>query len=345
MRRQPASRVGVVVLYNESQRLIKGEERDMLAEKDVVSCASVIAESLKDHYEVVQVPIFTDVEKALAPYPPTQWMVFNLGEGIEGRLFECARIAWALEAMGYCFTGAGGYTLALTCHKEQTKHHLRKANIRSPKSWLFRESSEVKGNLKFPLIVKPLVEDGSLGIGCDAVVSNLKKLKERVDYIYDKYRQIALVEEFIIGREFNISLWNNPPNVLPLYEIDFSDYKDPCKQIVSFEAKWEEESFDYHHTPGVCPALVDSQMAKKLTQISLDTWNILGCKDYARIDVRIDQQENPYVIEVNCNPDLSPEAGFFRSVNIAGYSYQQMILNLVEFAYQSFNFCTQSSYD
>jgi D-alanine-D-alanine ligase len=332
MKQHPTHPPGVVVLYNESQNLIKGESQDILAEKSVIPCASFIADALKDYFEVVKVPIYTDVEIALAPYPPTQWVVFNLGEGVAGRLFEWARIAWALEAMGYCFTGASGNALAITSHKQHTKYRLRQANIPSPRGWLFRTSSEVRVDFDFPVIVKPLVEDGSLGIENNAVVFNLNELKHRVDYIYHTYRQTALVEEFITGREINIAIWNNPPEVLPFCEIDFSDYPDPYKQIVSFAAKWEVNSFDYDHTPGICPANTDPELTERLTQIALETWKGLECKDYARIDTRVDYNGNPYVIEVNCNPDLSPDAGFYRSVRAAGYSYQQMILKILEAA-------------
>jgi D-alanine-D-alanine ligase len=340
MRAKPKEPPGVVVLYNESQTLVKGEAHDMIAENSVITCASAIAEALEGDVKVAKVPIFTDVEKALLPYPPTEWVVFNLGEGVEGRLFECARIGWALEAMGYCFTGAGGYSLALTSHKEQTKQRLRQASIPTPPGWLFRHGSEVPDGLPFPLIVKPLVEDGSLGIEDDAIVHNLDDLKARVDYIYRVYRQVALAEKFIPGREFNLSVWNEPPEVLPICEIDFSDYDDPSNQIVSFAAKWEEGTYDYHHTPGICPAVVDAQLSGRLTQIALDSWYALACKDYARVDMRVDLDGNPFVIEVNCNPDLSPDAGFYRSAGAAGYTYKQMVANILNTALKSFKSCS-----
>jgi D-alanine-D-alanine ligase len=323
---------GVVVLYNESLHLIKGEPHDMLAENGVIACAIAVAEALSPTYNVVKVPIHTDVEIALASYPPSQWVIFNLGEGVEGRLFEIARIAWALEAMGYCFTGAGGEAIARTTHKALTKATLSQAGIPTPRGWLMRDTSDVSGGYDFPLIVKPVAEDASLGIGPEAIVHDLESLRRRVNYIVECYRQAALVEEFISGREFNISIWGDPPEVLPLYEIDFSDFADPCAQIVSFAAKWEPDTFDYNHTPGICPASVSPELGDSITEIALGAWSALDCRGYARVDIRVDENEKPYVVEVNCNPDLSPDAGFFRATQAAGYSYPEMVTKILQLA-------------
>lgn len=326
---------GVVVLYNESLRLIKGEPEDMLAENGVIACAAVVAEALSGYHEVVQVPIHTDIELALAPYPPDQWVIFNLGEGIEGRLFEGARIVWALEAMGYTFTGAGGDATAYTTNKALAKQRLLKAGLPTPRGWLFRNAAEVEGEFEYPLIVKPVAEDASLGIGPGAVVSNFNALKARVDYVVDRYRQAALVEDFIDGREFNISIWGDPPVVLPLAEIDFSDFPDPYDRIVSFAAKWEPDSFDYNHTPGICPAPVETELGEHIAEIALQAWWAFNCKGYARVDIRMDAAENLYIVEVNCNPDLSPEAGFFRAARTAGYAYQEMVLKILNMAWRN----------
>jgi D-alanine-D-alanine ligase len=337
MNHPQSSPVGVVVLYNESQKVIIGEPHDLIADNEVIDVANSVAEALSDNYRVVKVPIHTDVEIAMAPYPPTEWVVFNLGESVNGRLFECARIAWALEAMGYCFTGASGDALAHTTHKAFTKLYLDKARVPSPPGWMFRDPVEVIGEFLFPLIVKPVAEDGSAGIQHNAVVHDIKELKERVEFVTRVYRQAALAEMFIIGREFNVSMWNNPPETLPLCEIDFSNYSDPLQRIVSFAAKWETGSFDYDHTPGICPAQVNRDIQKKLNKTALDAWNALKCKDYTRVDIRLDESGIPYVVEINCNPDLAEIAGFFRSVKTAGYTFKEMVAKIVEFARVNFS--------
>lgn len=333
---------GVLVLFNECLPLIKGEPNDILTEEGVADCAKAVKEVLSKHYDVVEVPLHTDVELAIAPFPPSRWVVFNLGEGLKGRLFEEARIVWVLEAMGYCYTGSGGDALVHTTHKGLTKQRLEAAGVATPPGWIFRSASEactVQENtaFHFPLIVKPVAEDASLGIGCKAVVHDLASLQERVDYITQAYHQAALVEQFIAGREFTISMWGDPPQVLPFNEIQFGGFPSQSDHIVSFSAKWEPESNDYRNTPVICPAQVPDELAQRLRETALKAWEVLGCKGYARMDLRVDETGQPFVLEVNCNPDLSPEAGFSLSAHAAGYSYEEMVLKILHLALERFD--------
>jgi D-alanine-D-alanine ligase len=328
---------GVVVLYNASGQLIKGEPQDMLAEQDVIACAQAVADALQTAgYQVVQVPIHTDVELTLAPYPPTRWVVFNLGEGLEGRLFEEARIAWALEAMGYRFTGSRGDVLALSTHKAQAKALLAASGVATPSWQLFRHPDEVDvvnaAALPFPLIVKPVAEDASIGVGPDAVVRTAWALRERVAYVVERYRQAAVAEAFVAGREFTVALWGDPPEALPLAEVDFNAFADPYARIVSFAAKWEESSFEYHHTPVLCPAPVDPALGAHIEATARRAWSAIGCLGYARVDIRVSDEEIPYVVEVNCNPDLAPDAGFYRAARAAGYDYEDMVVRILKLA-------------
>jgi D-alanine-D-alanine ligase len=284
--------------------------------------------------------VTNDVESALSPYSPTEWIVFNLGEGLEGRLFEEARIAWALEAMGYCFTGSGGNAIARSVHKARAKTLLSANGVSTPLWWLFRHPDEVlslTGDLVFPLIVKPVAEDASIGVGPNAVVHTARALRERVAYVVERYRQAALAEVFVDGREFNIAVWGDPPQVLPLAEIDFSAFDDPYARIVSFAAKWEEDSFEYHHTPVLCPAPVDARLASRISDVARRAWTSIGCKGYARVDMRLGTDDVLQVVEVNCNPDLSPDAGFYRAAKVAGYTYENMVIYVTQIARRQHN--------
>lgn len=338
---------GVIVLYNHSTQLVKGQPRDLLAEQGVIACAQAVADALQGAgYQVAQVPIHDNVESALAPYPPTRWLVFNLGEGLNGRLFEEARIAWALEAKGYCFTGSGGDTIARSTHKARAKTLLAANGVSTPPSWLFRHPDEVEGlaaALPFPLIVKPVAEDASIGVGPDAVVHTVSALRDRVAFVVECYRQAALVEVFVDGREFNIALWGDPPQVLPLAEIDFSAFANPYARIVSFAAKWEVDSFEYHHTPVLCPAPVDSRLRNRIADAARRAWAAIGCRGYARVDIRVSDEGMPYVVEVNCNPDLSPDAGFYRAARAAGHSYESMVMHILETARSQSNAYNRAS--
>jgi D-alanine-D-alanine ligase len=324
----------VLVLYNYSQHLVKGEPKDILAEHGVIACAHAVAAALREVGYTVEVIAFsTDIEAALAPYPPKEWVVFNLGEGLEGRLFEEARIAWALEAMGYRFTGSPGEAIALSTNKAKAKEALARAGVPTPPWKLLRDPAEVDGwQPDGPLIVKPVSEDASIGIGASSVVTDPHQLRERVAYILNRYRQAALAEKFISGREFNISLWGNEPEILPLAEVDFSAFAHPLERIVSFAAKWEPDSFEYKNTPVICPAVVDPELKGRIEEVAKKAWHAIGCRGYARVDMRVDTEGNPYVVEINCNPDLSPDAGFYRAARAAGYTYTEMVVRILRLA-------------
>jgi len=313
------------VLYNQSEFVTQGEAQDLIAVQGVIACAHAVSAALAAGHRVVEVPVTTTVEDALAPYPADRWIVFNLCEGVNNRLFDEARSAWAIEAMGYHFTGNGGEALARSTNKAQAKAHLAAAGVPTPAWHLYRHPDQVpEAGLVFPLFVKPVAEDASQGIGRDAVVRDVAALRQRVAYIAERYRQIALAEAFVAGREFNVSLWGTPPETLPLAEIDFSAFSDPLARIVTFAAKWEEDSFEYVHTPVHCPAPVDEDTAERIRDVARRAWSAIGCRGYARVDMRLDAAGTPYVVEVNCNPDISPDAGFFRAARAAGYDYRQM---------------------
>jgi len=330
---------GVVVLYNHTDQLIKGDPKDLLADQGVIACAHAVEDALKSaNVPAALAPITGNVEDALKPFPPTEWLIFNLGEGLAGRLFEEIRIAWAIEAMGYTFTGSDAAALALSTHKARAKEALVHAGVSTPAWRLFRRPEEVTEEslrgLPMPLIVKPVAEDASQGIGTDAVVHNLEQMRKRVAYLVDSYRQAALAEEFIAGREFNISVWGNPPVLLPIAEISFAAFNNPHEKIVSFSAKWEENSFEYQNTPVICPARVDPVLERRIKRTALKAWEAIACRGYARVDMRVSAADIPYVIEVNCNPDISPDAGFFRAAKTAGFSYQDMVLHIIRLGWE-----------
>jgi D-alanine-D-alanine ligase len=327
----------VLVLYNQTEQLLKGEPGDLVADQGVIACAQAVEAALTEGgIGVTPLPFGGDVEQALRPFSPTQWLVFNLAEGLDGKLFEEVRIAWALEVMGYRFTGGDAPALALTTHKARAKACLRRAGVPTPDWRLFSDPEQVTrdalGGLGFPLIVKPVAEDASLGIRDGAVVRTLQALRQRVALLVERYRQAALVEAFVDGREFNIAIWGDPPKLLPLAEINFDARMQPDERIVSFAAKWEPESFAYSGTPATCPAQVDGALAERIRLVALDAWRTLQCNGYGRVDLRVDAQGTPLVLEVNCNPDISPDAGFFRSAKAGGYDYRQMVEHMVEMA-------------
>jgi D-alanine-D-alanine ligase len=159
------------------------------------------------------------------------------------------------------------------------------------------------------LIVKPVAEDSSQAIDDKAVVVNLAELKARVAYVTDKYHQQALAEAFIDGREINVAIWGNPPEALPLAEIDLSAISEPNKRIVSYAAKWELEAWEYSHTPAVCPAQLPEELARTTRETALRAWaTVSRCRGYGRVDLRL-KGDTAYVLEVNPNPSIASDAG------------------------------------
>ena len=189
--------------------------------------------------------------------------------------------------------------------------------------------------MSLPAIVKPVAEHGSCGITLASVVQDRKSLGERIDACIRDYRQAALVEEFIIGRELNVALWGNGfPEVLPVAEIAFRWTDEPLQQIVSFSGKWHKDSVEARGTPGICPAELAPHVQDRVEAAAVLAYQELGVRGFARVDMRL-RDEIPYVLEVNSHPDLAPDAGFFRSARAAGHSYASMLLYILRLAFAS----------
>jgi D-alanine-D-alanine ligase len=216
------------------------------------------------------------------------------------------------------------------------KDILLSQGILTPRYKIFdRQVDHIKGNI-FPIIVKPLHEDGSLGISKESVVLDDETLSRQIRYVIDKYHQPALVEEFIDGRELNVSLieTNGKVGVLPISEIDYSEVPEGIPKICGYEAKWVAESPEYQKTKPICPAPLEWVMKKRVEHIAIKVFKLFGCRDYARVDMRIDRNGKIYVLEVNPNPDISPQAGMTRAIKVQGMTYTEFIGNLLERALQ-----------
>jgi D-alanine-D-alanine ligase len=262
-------------------------------------------------------------------------LIYNFCEMVELESQEEVFAAGLFELVKVPYTGASPMTLGLCLDKAKTKIILSHYGIPTAKFDLFNESIDgcKKINLRFPVIVKPVREDASTGINEKSVVYDRKELEERVEYIIKMFKQPALVEEFIDGREVNVAiLGNNPPVVLPISEIDFSHLPSHLPKIVSYEAKWIPNTDYYEKTIPICPAPLEPELERKIKDIALSCYKIMGCRDYARVDMRIDKEGNPYVLEVNPNPDLSRNAGFMRSASVYGLTPEETIVKIAEIA-------------
>ncbi len=316
-----------VILYNVDSSWTGDEAAE--AQGYVMTMAKALA---KHGHPVELAQVRRDVVGPLQRFDPRHYIIFNWCEGLDGLPRSYDRIPPVLEELGFAYTGADAWTLATSQDKAATKTILDQLNIPTPAWRAFSSPDEVKGWDIFPAIVKPAAEHCSYGITEGAVVSNLKQLRERVAYILKAYEGLALVEDFIVGREFNVSIWGNGrPTPLPLYEIDFADIPDPYRRLVDFDAKWTKGSFTYEHTPSRCPADVDDELAERIRRVAMAAYQALRLRDYGRIDMRV-RDRQPYVVDVNANPDITIDGGFAKTAAAAGYNYGAAISRIIALA-------------
>lgn len=254
-------------------------------------------------------------------------MVFNLSYGIQG---ECryTHVPSMLEMAGIPYTGAGplGHTLSLD--KTIAKLLLRDAGVPTPNFSLMSRPDQKPHWLNFPLIVKPRHESTSYGL---FLVRNNRELKNAVRVVVTQYQQEALVEEYIDGREIWVSMLdNNQIEVLPLVEAAFSDRELPT-------LTWEDK---YHKSPDepkkICPAPVSEELAACLREISVATFRACHCKDYARVDIRVDPSGNPFVLEINSHTSLGRGGSFVLAAKKAGYSFTSLISRILDVAHERY---------
>jgi D-alanine-D-alanine ligase len=328
-------RVGI--LYNLVDKVEHGKELDKLADNEVLETSQAVKSSLekKGHSAVLERINYKELRKLKHKYD----LVFNLAEGIGGDPLQEPKIAAVFEKAGLPFTGAGSKALALCLNKEKSKKVLLKNNIPTPRYQLIKKLPAKKNKgLGFPLIIKPVHEDGSIGINSDSVVRNNADFEKKVKEIIELYKQPALAEEYIDGREINAAVLGNGDNnqVLPLSEIIF-DFPEDVPKIVSFEAKWVEDSMLCKNSVGKCPADVPEQVKARIIDIAKKAFLAMGCSDYGRVDFRL-RGEELFVLEVNPNPCINPNgAGFIRSANAAGLDYDAVISKIVEIAMSRHN--------
>jgi D-alanine-D-alanine ligase len=262
-------------------------------------------------------------------------LIFNLVECIENEAILEMNVAAMYELFKIPYTGAGPLALGTALNKPRVKEILFANGIRTPLHQVFRMADKItlKEGMSFPLIVKPAREDASVGISDKSVVYSINELRKQVRYIWAEFEQPALVEQFIDGRELNVAIIGNKrPVVLPISEIKFSGLNPGMHKIVSYAAKWLNGTVEYEGTKGVCPAKLPPALETELKETAIKCYQLIGCRDYARVDFRLSEEGLAYVLEVNPNPDISDDAGFARSARAYGLTFPQIIGKIVESA-------------
>jgi len=263
-------------------------------------------------------------------------LIFNLCESLMGESIHEMHVAGIYELMNIPYTGAATLALGTCLNKVRTKQILQAHGIPTPRHIISSsiDSCQIdETRMHFPFIVKPTHEDASIGIVNASVVYDVPSLQKQVAYIIKTFDQPALVEEYIEGRELNVAIiGNRQPMLLPISEIDFSKLPSHYPKIVTYNAKWVEGSPEYDGTVGTCPAQLEPAVEQRVREIALRAYQIMEIRDYARVDMRLDVSQRPYVLEVNPNPDISRDAGFARSARTAGMTFEEMVGKIVETA-------------
>jgi D-alanine-D-alanine ligase len=255
-------------------------------------------------------------------------VVFNLYDDVlHGALYDM-RVAALVRMMGFPMTGCPALALGLTRYKYMTASLLAGAGIPIPPNTAILETvrSVDLHKWQFPIIVQPSQEHAGVGLDRDSVVHSKKALRVKVREILRTYKQPALAQRFLPGREFNVGIiGGNRLRVLPLSEVDYSGLPVEIPPIMSYAAKWVETSTEYQRTTVVCPAPVEPELERQISTVALRAFRAVGGRGYGRVDMRLDEFDQPCVLEVNCNPCLDEGMGLARSAEKAGISYAKLL--------------------
>ena len=257
-------------------------------------------------------------------------LIFNLTESFAGDDTKEMHVAAYLDLLGMRYTGAGPHATFLAQDKAIAKKMFGFHGIRTPFfATAYRGSIEHAHD-----IVKPLSEDGSIGINSNAVVDSVKELMERVQYIQDEFDSPAMIEEYIEGREIYAAILGSYEyaQALPLVELDFSKLPKGTPKIASYDVKFEKDAESYKLTKSNVAEDLDEETRERLTQTALAAHRAVKLRDYGRIDMRLSSKGEVYVLEANPNPWLSSKQEFAMAAKASGRSYTQLIGEIVELA-------------
>lgn len=326
--------VSVAIIYNQPARSIYSDRNEQAAEDSIMVEAAAVENALHSlGYPVSKIPLALPLKQAFAKLTQVKAdIIFNLFEGFSGYPETEALIVEQMEALKQRYTGSPAAALSLALDKAATKKVLQQKGIRTPDFQMLDEATLGDFKLNFPCIVKPNAEDASHSLNAKSVVYDYDSLKKIVVEISGLYGEKALVEEYIDGREFNMTVMGNATlTPLPVSEICFT-LPEGMPKILSYEAKWDTESLYYRGTLPQCPANIDPDTRRDIVKAGLAAYTITECCGYARIDMRMDENERIYVLEVNPNPDISPDAGAAIQAVAHGMSYNEFIQKIVQLA-------------
>ncbi|MEW6359882.1 MAG: D-alanine--D-alanine ligase [Planctomycetota bacterium] len=310
----------------------RGSYLDAEAEWDSPDTIHAVADALSTEHEVTLIEADEEAFGTLRALRPD--LVFNIAEGRNGAGRE-AQIPAILEMLDIPYTGSDPVTLGICLDKSRTKEILAYHGIPTPRFIVVEKAEEINGQAFLPAVAKPLWEGSSKGITDDCLVHDAAALRRKVAQLARRYRQPVLVEEYLPGREFTAAVLGNGAGarVLPLVEMDFSALPAGANPMYSYEAKWvwddPEKPIEVHR----CPAEMDDGLRQAVEDVVKMAFRTLRCRDWARIDVRLDGEGAPNILELNPLPGILPDpkehSCFPAAARAAGMSYTEMILGVV----------------
>ncbi|HUH05738.1 MAG TPA: hypothetical protein VML75_27295 [Kofleriaceae bacterium] len=302
---------------------------------------AALVKGLRDGgFHVDLINVMDDLERvigAIRLYKPDA--IFNLVEYFNDDAVQEAYIGGIYEILGVPYTGNRPLALATCQNKYRTKLILEAAGIDTAPFFIVRRDPVPDDHgLPFPLIVKPALEDASGGIEHASVVQDQEALEARVRHVFKEFEMPALVESYIDGREIHAAiLGNDPPECLPLFEMSFDDSEfNPSEewrpQIISFRAKWDPHSKDFYSMDSICPPEdLEPELEERIRQVALDAYRALGCRDYARVDMRVVEETGEiFILEVNPNPDLIDGTAYIQCGVASGRTYSELLCEIAE---------------
>ena len=253
-------------------------------------------------------------------------LAFNMCEGIDGIATLEPAVIGVLELFGIPFTGASSYTTNVCLRKNVVNTLLDKAGLPVPKFGGVKRGGALP-TVGYPAIVKPAAEDASLGIEQRSVVRNSRQMAERVHAMLESWEEV-IVQRYVEGREVNVGVIGD--TVLPIAEIDFAGMPEGSWKIVTYQSKWITGSEEDLGAVPKCPAKLPKKVAQEARDVALAAWKLVGGSGYGRVDMRIDAEGRPWILEVNANPDIAPDAGLARMAGVAGMPYSALIREICQ---------------
>ncbi len=332
MRGDFMKRVGLTYDLKTDYTFKAGDPPDANAEFDHPSTIDVIAKAIESQgFKVKKIGNVSNLLETIDNLDVD--IVFNISEGTTGRNRE-SQVPIILEMAGIPFVGADALTLGLTLDKVMAKKIFLADKIYTPKFFELKSADALTGtdHMKYPMIIKPRFEGSSKGLSENSKVNNIDELKKQVDYVVNTYKQPALIEEFISGQEFTVVvIGNEPAEALPVVQIKIDGRLKLNDKFYTF-ARITSDRLEY-----ICPARIDKDLENKIKELAVRTFDAVECRDFGRVDFRVDSDGKPYVLEINPLPSLSTEDVFPLVAKEIGLSYEEILGKILNCALKRYN--------